>query len=87
MVVGARQRLGITDKKWIFCLSYKRGWKLFRTSHVTTHRDDDSYLVYFHAFAVFTFKCSGFVLRQLRIHATLVDLKDASWCYLDIICE
>jgi hypothetical protein len=35
MMVDAWQRLGITEKKWIFCLSYKRGWKLFITSHVT----------------------------------------------------
>jgi hypothetical protein len=87
VVVGAQQRLGIAEKKWIFCLSYKRGWKLFRTNHVTTHRDDDSFLVYLRAFAVSTFKCSGFVIQQVRIYATLVGLKDASWCYLDIICE
>jgi hypothetical protein len=86
-MVGAGQRLSIIEMKWIFCLSYKRGWKLFRTSHVTTHRDDDSFLVYFQAFAVATFMSSGFVIQQVKIYVTLVGLRGASWCSLDTRCE
>jgi hypothetical protein len=55
-MVGAWQRLGITEMKWMCSLADKMEWILFRTSHVTTHKDDDSFLVYFHALAASAFK-------------------------------
>jgi len=85
-MVGAQQRLGIAEMKWMCSLADKTEWILFRTSHVTTHKDI-SFLVYFHAFAVSAFKCLSFVMEQVRIYATLAGIKDVPWCYLDTRCE
>jgi len=70
-MVGARQRLGIAEMKWMCSLADKTEWILFRTNHVTTPKDI-SFLVYFHAFAVSAFKCLSFVMEQVRIYATLL---------------
>jgi len=87
VIVGAWQRLGITEMKWMCSLADKREWILFRTSHITTHKDDDSFLVYFHAFAVSAFKCLHFVIQQVRIYGTIVGIEDVCWCYLDTRCD
>ena len=73
--------------KWMCSLADKREWILFRTSHVIAHTDDDSFLVYFHAFAVSAFKCLCFVIQQVRIYGTTVGIKDVCWCYLDTRCD
>jgi hypothetical protein len=69
--------------KWMCSLADKREWILFRRSHVTTHKDDDSFLAYFHTFAVSSLKRSRYVMEQVRIYGTLVGIKDVSWWYLD----
>jgi len=86
-MVGAWQRLGFTEMKWMCSLANKRQWILFRTSHVTAHTDDDSFLVYFHAFAFSTSKCLRFVMQQVRIYSTIVGIEGFCWCYWDIRCE
>jgi len=59
-------------------LADKREWILFRTSHVTTHKDDDPFLIYFHAFTVSAFKCLCFVIQQVRIYSTVVGIKGSA---------
>ena len=82
-MVGAWQTLGITEMKWMCSFVDKRQWTLFITSHVTAHMDDDSFLVYFHAFAVSAFECLRFVTQPVTIHSTTVGTKAVCWCYWD----
>jgi hypothetical protein len=72
-MVGAWERLGITEMKWMCSLADKRERIFAITSHVTTHRNGNYFLVWFHAFAVSAFKCLRFVIEQVRIYATLID--------------